>query len=138
MSDTTEVRGACGHDWTDFIVYSTHSLDEHEAPGVETQAAGCDLCWTELASLIRLWGNISRGSPSNASGSGAAPNLANIVPRTRLERAGEEHGLVEGARGRAGELHLPRHHPRRRFGIGSSLLCAEATVEERCAKRPVD
>ena len=43
-----------------------------------------------------------------------------------------------GREGSVGELQLPRHHPRRRLGVGSSLLGAEAVVEEPYAQRAVD
>ena len=46
--------------------------------------------------------------------------------------------LGRGREGSAGELQLPGHHPRRRLGVGSPLLCAEAMVDERHAQRAVD
>ena len=60
MGDTTQAGGTCGHDRRDFTAYSMNDLDGTAARGVETQAAACDLCWTELTSLTRIWTNVSR------------------------------------------------------------------------------
>jgi hypothetical protein len=48
MSDTTEIRGRCGHDWANLAVYAAGVLDEDEERAVEVQAAGCDACENEL------------------------------------------------------------------------------------------
>jgi hypothetical protein len=60
MGETTQTEGPCGHDGRDFTAYSMNDLDGTEARRVETQAATCDRCWTELMSLTRIWTNVSR------------------------------------------------------------------------------
>ena len=60
MGETTQTDGPCGHDGRDFTAYSMNDLDGTEARRVETQAATCDRCWTELMSLTRIWTNVSR------------------------------------------------------------------------------
>jgi hypothetical protein len=60
MGETTQTDGPCGHDGRDFTAYSMKDLDGTEARRVETQAARCDRCWTELMSLTRIWANVSR------------------------------------------------------------------------------
>ena len=69
MGETTQTDGPCGHDGRDFTAYSMNDLDGTEARSVETQAATCDRCWTELMSLTRIWTNVSRVSLSDAPNS---------------------------------------------------------------------
>ena len=59
MRDTTEIRGACGHDWLDFTCYAAGVLDdENEARAVEVQAVACAACWDELGGHLVVAGLI--------------------------------------------------------------------------------
>jgi anti-sigma factor RsiW len=54
MSETTEVRGACCHNWIDLGAWVTADLDESEERAVEAQFASCDTCFAELMDMITL------------------------------------------------------------------------------------
>jgi hypothetical protein len=55
MSETTEIRGTCGHNWLDFAGYAVGALgDDDEFRAVDALADACDICLAELMDVIRV------------------------------------------------------------------------------------
>jgi hypothetical protein len=55
MSETTEIRGTCGHNWLDFAGYAVGALgDDDEFGAVDAQADACNICLAELMDVIRV------------------------------------------------------------------------------------
>ena len=55
MSNATEARGPCVHDWLNFVLYAAGALDdESEDRSVEAQVAACETCAIELDVVIKI------------------------------------------------------------------------------------